>query len=275
MGSKNRMKQSSIDDRVRAERVAHTENDVLSESYKLKDRFSHIWTYPSKARYDHQFKTYLSDLKGKTILDYGCGRGHASVDYWRQGANVYGIDISPSYIDDCKKLAKSVNHNVGSLNFQVMDAHKLDFPNNKFDIIAGNGILHHLDAHTALKEIYRVLKLGGRIILQEPLADNPLLKVFRLLTPKARTVDEKPFSQSDLNTLIDISLWESQCHYCGILEAPIAMLTSIIMPSRPQNVLLDTADRMERWIHKKGYLKAWNQYILFSLVKKEPANNSL
>ena len=269
------MKPGNIDERVKAEYRSHTEDDVLAESYKLKDRFGHIWTYPSRSRYNHQFKAYLSDLKGKTILDYGCGRGQASLEYLGQGANVYGIDISPPYIDECNKLAQSVVNSEGSFEFQVMDAHKLEFPDNTFDIVAGNGILHHLDAYTALMEIYRVLKPGGRVILQEPLADNVLLKLFRLLTPKARTPDERPFTQSDLDTLVDTRLWESESHYCGIIEAPVAMLTSIIMPKSPQNFLLNTADKMEKWIHKKGYLKAWNQYILFSLVKRKPVGNSL
>lgn len=262
------MKSKDIDERVKAEYLSHTEDDVLAESYKLKDRFSHIWTYPSRLRYDCEFKSYVSDLRGKTILDYGCGRGHAGLDYLAQGAHVYGIDISPPYIDECNKLAKAVVTDEGSYDFKVMDAHKLDFNDNTFDIVAGNGILHHLDAHTALLEIHRVLRPGGRVILQEPLADNPLLKIFRLLTPKARTPDERPFTGSDLNTLIDSELWESQSYFCGLIEAPIAMLTSILMPKRPENSLLIAADRLEKWINEKGYCKAWNQYILFSLIKR-------
>jgi len=268
------MSSRNIDERVKAELLSHAEDDVLAESYRLKDRFSHIWTYPSRQRYDREFKTYLSDLSGKTILDYGCGRGHASLEYLRQGAYVYGIDISPPYIDECNELAQTAVTDKGSFNFQVMDAHKLDFKDNTFDIVAGNGILHHLDANTALIEIHRVLKPGGRVILQEPLADNPLLKIFRLLTPKARTPDERPFTGSDLNTLIDSNRWRSQSHFCGLIEAPVAMLTSILIPKRPQNCLLNTADKLERWINDKGYCKAWNQYILFSLIKREPITNS-
>ena len=119
-----------------------------------------------------------------------------------------------------------------------------------------------------MDEIHRVLRPGGRVVLQEPLADNPLLKAFRLFTPKARTPDERPFSRSDLDTLIDTSRWESQSHFCGIFEAPVAMFTSIIMPKSPQNFLLNSVHKLEEWVNGKGYLKAWNQYILFSLVKR-------
>ena len=56
--------------------------------------------------------------------------------------------------------------------------------------------------------------------------------------------------------------------FCGILEAPVAMFTSIVMPKSPQNFLLNSAHKLEEWINKKGYFKAWNQYILFSLIKR-------
>ena len=39
--------------------------------------------------------------------------------------------------------------------------------------------LHHLDKLEAINSIYRVLKPGGRLVFKEPLADNPLLKIFR------------------------------------------------------------------------------------------------
>jgi ubiquinone/menaquinone biosynthesis C-methylase UbiE len=42
-------------------------------------------------------------------------------------------------------------------DFLVMAAHKLSFPDNSFDIVAGWSILHHLNAETAMNEIYCVL----------------------------------------------------------------------------------------------------------------------
>ena len=132
------MKSQDLEKPVRAEYLSHVEDDVLAESYKLKNRFNYIWTYPSKLRYDDKFKSYLTDLSGKSILDYGCGRGLASVEYLKQGAHVCGIDISPPYIDECNELAQAVTAESGSFNFRVMDAHKLDFPDNTFGIVAGN-----------------------------------------------------------------------------------------------------------------------------------------
>ena len=144
---------------------------------------------------------------------------------------------------------------------------RLDFPDATFDLVIGYGILHHLDADVALSEIRRVLKPGGRVLLQEPLADHPLLRLFRRFTPDARTEDEAPFSGAEVRRLTERPEWHTELAYCGVVEAPIAMLTSVLMPGAPQNALLALADRVERWLHRKGWLSHWNQYILFNMRK--------
>jgi len=155
-------------------------------------------------------------------------------------------------------------------DFYVMDAHQLSFDDSSFDLIVGFGILHHLNADVALKEIHRVLKPGGRVLLQEPLADNPLLKLFRVLTPKARTEDEEPFSGSAVKKLTSHELWDTELFYCGILEAPVAMVTSVVLPSSPDNWILRFSDRVETWLHRKEILLNWNQYICFNMTKRSP-----
>lgn len=83
-----------------------------------------------------------------------------------------------------------------------MDAHYLSLPDNSFDIVVGNGILHHLeDLNQVMHEIYRVLKPNGIAVFTEPLGMNPLLKIYRKLTPKYRTKDEKPFTEKELKNV--------------------------------------------------------------------------
>ena len=119
----------------------------------------------------------------------------------------------------------------------------------------------------ALAEIHRVTKPGGRVLFFEPLADNPLLKLFRVLTPNARTVDEVPFSKNQIGQIVDKHLWAPNFVYCGLIETPVAMFTSLIMPKNPNNYLLKAANRLETWTHKKRILLSWNQYILFDMRK--------
>ena len=262
------MQIEEIKNRVKREMEAHSECDVLAESAKIKQRFSHLENYPSKCRFWGRMDKLLQDLTGKIILDYGCGRGESSLKCLANGADkVYGIDISAVYIKNAKEKANEAGYPEERYLFQEMDAHTLQFPDDFFDLITGKGILHHLNVQIALDEIYRVLKPEGRVILQEPLSDNPLLKIFRFLTPKARTMDEKPLSRRQIQILKSNHLWLAEFSYCGILEMPIAMATSILIPKSPENWFLKAADKIEKWTHRKRILLTWNQYVLINLVK--------
>ena len=265
--------QTSLQDRIRREHDAHTVNDVLAESYRLKNRFAHILSYPSRQRLFAQVEVIIRGMHGKAVLDYGCGRGETSLQYLAQGAVLYGIDISPMYIAEASRKAEEAGFRPGQFQFRTMDAHALDFEDDTFDLVMGEGILHHLDADVALAEIHRVLKPGGRVLLLEPLADNPLLKIFRLLTPRARTEDEAPFTGKDIRRLVRSDRWASEIAFSGILEAPVAMITSILIPGRPDNCLLRVADRAECWMQARNLLLSWNQYVLFNLLKRNVAKD--
>jgi SAM-dependent methyltransferase len=73
-----------------------------------------------------------------------------------------------------------------------MGAEKLDYASDTFDTAIGFAILHHLDIELAIAELYRVLKPGGVAWFAEPLGTNPLINLYRRLTPQYRTEDEAP-----------------------------------------------------------------------------------
>ena len=148
-----------------------------------------------------------------------------------------------------------------------MDAHDLQFDEGTFDLVIGNGILHHLDLDVSTNEILRVLKPNGRAVFLEPLSANPLLMVFRWLTPKARTEDESPLSRNELNRFHNHSQWKVENTYCGIIEAPTAMLTSLLLRPYEDNYLLRAAHWLEQQANKARWLNPMNQYVLLNLVR--------
>lgn len=259
---------NSLQDRVERERAAHTEDDVLGRSAQLKDRFSHIWRYPALRRLLDTLEGHLSDLDGKHVLDLGCGRGERSLTLLERGATVDGIDISPVYIGQAEDEARAAGFPDARFTFIAGDAHHLPYDDASFDLVVGDGILHHLDLDAALGEVHRVLKPGGRALFREPLLDNPLLKLFRALTPKARTEDELPLSTSDLHQIEASDRWNVESSYCGLLSAPVAVVTSFVLRPFPNNVFLRAADRVEQALASRKSLHAKHQYVLLNLVRR-------
>lgn len=259
----NGQAEENIHQRVEREKLAHTEDDVLVKSHQLKNIFPHVTSSPTMRRFEDDFFKCLQNVHGLRVLDIGCGYGEQSLRLLEGGALVCGIDISQNYIDSLLNKVKEGGYQPDDYDFRVMDAHNLDIPDASIDLVVGRGILHHLDLEVSLKEIQRVLKKGGRAVFQEPLSANPLLRFFRFLTPQARTMDEKPLSPENL-TMIE-NTWVSQSRYYGVISAPVAMVTSILLRPFRNNFLLRWAEWAElkanrlRWVHK------YNQYVLLDL----------
>ena len=134
---------------------------------------------------------------GADVLEYGCGPGSHSYFVAEHGAdNVVGIDISPVGID--KAAAEAKKRGLENISFRVMDAERLEFADNSFDLICGSAILHHLDLERAYAELSRVLRPTGSALFVEPLGHNPVINLYRNLTPSLRTVDEHPLLFRDL-----------------------------------------------------------------------------
>ena len=126
-------------------------------------------------------------VPGKRVLDYGCGNGDDVIFAVEQGATeAFGIDISAVSIANATK--KAADKGLASrAKFVVMDAEKLGFPDDFFDVVIVYGVLHHMEFEAAMGEIARVLKPGGAAICTEALAHNPVIAWYRRRTPELRT----------------------------------------------------------------------------------------
>lgn len=132
---------------------------------------------------------------GTTLLEYGCGDG-IDPKLHSLGCQLYGIDISKEAIHKARQKTCSVG-----VLYSVGDCHATEFPSDIFDCVTGNGILHHLDLRKALEELARITYDDGICVFTEPLGHNPLINLFRWLTPKLRSPDEHPLMRSDLQLM--------------------------------------------------------------------------
>jgi ubiquinone/menaquinone biosynthesis C-methylase UbiE len=134
---------------------------------------------------------------GARALEYGCGDSSYAVKLSQWGARVTAIDISDEAIEETRKRLAEFGF-LNQTDLIRMNAEELDFPDESFDLVIGRAILHHLDLERAYAAIARVLRPGGAAIFLEPLAHNPLINLYRRLTPHLRTEDEHPLTMRDL-----------------------------------------------------------------------------
>jgi len=117
-------------------------------------------------KYELKILRSMTSIKdARRVLEIGCGNGNGIklIKKYFSPEHIVGIDLDDRMI----KLASKRNPDA-SISFKVMDASNLDFPDTYFDAVFDFGIIHHIpDYRGALKEIKRVLKPKGELILED------------------------------------------------------------------------------------------------------------
>ena len=224
---------SIVDSRYEREKEFH--NAESDQRWTAVSRF-----YETAAGSLGRYRQLLMErCRGRTVLEYGCGEGESALELADYGAIVTGIDISSRRIEDARELAAG-RENVA---FDVMNAEDLSFDDESFDLICGMSILHHLNLDVALAEIARTLKPGGEALFLEPLGHNPVVNLYRRLTPQFRTPDEHPLVMSD---------FELGRRYFNHVDIEFFHLTSLFaVPFRRFSFfprVLATFDRLDRGV---------------------------
>jgi 2-polyprenyl-3-methyl-5-hydroxy-6-metoxy-1,4-benzoquinol methylase len=133
----------------------------------------------------------FGDLAGKRVLDYGCGAAEGGVYLAKLGAKVVGVDVSAGMLETAQRLAK---HHGVDIETRRVEQDGIPADSNEFDLVYGNGVLHHVDLKFARPELARVLKPTGTGCFIEPLSYNPLIDAYRHIADTIRTEDEKPLT---------------------------------------------------------------------------------
>jgi 2-polyprenyl-3-methyl-5-hydroxy-6-metoxy-1,4-benzoquinol methylase len=158
-----------------------------------------------KRRFTKEFQfRLLGDVKGRSILDVGCGYGSNAVLLAKLGATVTGIDISPKSIELAKKR-REINGVANSVELYCSPLETARIPGRTFDIIWGDNILHHLidDLDTLLANLVQLTRPGGLLVFNEPVNLNHRLRRIRLMLPiyTDATPDERPLEQREIEIL--------------------------------------------------------------------------
>jgi SAM-dependent methyltransferase len=195
----------------------------------------------------------LGDVHGRNVLDLGCGHGMAAVLLARRGAVVTACDLSTGYLAEASARARA---NEADVQFVLADGHRLPFADRSFAAVWGHAILHHLDVPTAARELRRVLRPGGVMVLCEPWGGNPLVRFARRWLPypdKGRTADEEPLGRRHTRQLAEV-FQDVEIEGFQVLGA----LRRFGLPAS-----LQTAD--ERMLRQFPVLRRFGRYVVIRL----------
>jgi glycosyltransferase involved in cell wall biosynthesis/ubiquinone/menaquinone biosynthesis C-methylase UbiE len=140
-------------------------------SHAVKDAAPHTREWFLKAE-RYRYGTYAPWMRatmefdahrGHEVLEIGGGMGTDLAQFAQNGARVTDVDLSSGHL----KLAKE-NFAARGLDgrFFVQDAESLVFDDNSFDLVYSNGVIHHTpNSYQVVREMWRVLKPGGRVIV--------------------------------------------------------------------------------------------------------------
>ena len=133
----------------------------------IMDRYQEAW----ESLYSGQSRpwrgvadiAWMSVSAGDRVLDLGCGNGKTSAALIERGADVTGIDFSPSAVESCKRIFGEKG------TFLEADVRSLPFADGSFDIVVSVHVIEHVpesDISKASEEIVRVLRTGGTLYLR-------------------------------------------------------------------------------------------------------------
>lgn len=143
----------------------------------------------------------MGDLRGKRVLDVGCGDGGNAMLMARFGARVTGIDISSRSIALCKRRAE-LDGIAESTRFICSPLETADLLEGSFDIIWGDGVLHHLipELDGVMRKLVSCARPGALFVFSEPVCLSPLMRKLRKRLPihTDATPNERPLERPEL-----------------------------------------------------------------------------
>ncbi len=203
---------------------------------------------------------------GRIFLDYACGDGRYAILAAKGGAKLaIGIDISAVSVTQAKQQAEREGVSANTYFVQA-DAEDTKLPASSIDRVICSGMLHHLDLPRAFSELKRVLRPGGKILAVEALAYNPLIKLYRALTPLLRT----QWESSHILNLKDLRFAEKFFEVGNIRYWHLSSILATYAKG-----LLPALNALDGLLTKIPYLQRMAWMFSFELTKPDDKNIAL
>jgi len=110
--------------------------------------------------YQKYIDALVPDALDVPVLDVGCGVGQVVAALFQLGVTAHGVDVSHPNIEQARKHSDLC---------QIYDGKKLPFPDGEMGVVGAFNVLEHVEEPEAfLKELVRVTKPGGKIVVSSP-----------------------------------------------------------------------------------------------------------
>jgi arsenite methyltransferase len=158
--------------------------------------------------------TYLELKSGERVLDLGCGRGKETIEAARhigKQGYVWGLDLTPRMIEAATENAKT--EGLDNIEFLIASMDQIPLSENSLDAVMSNCAINHVeDKLQVYREIYRILKPGGRFVVSDIMTEAPL--------PQA--IKEDPEAIADcFGGAITIAEYEEALKEAGFLSVEV------------------------------------------------------
>jgi 2-polyprenyl-3-methyl-5-hydroxy-6-metoxy-1,4-benzoquinol methylase len=209
---------------------------------------------------------HLGDVRGRRILDLGCGTGFLSSLLAANGALVDAFDVSEKSLDIARWRA-GISGVADRIHFHCAPAEALGMEDARFDGACGIFVLHHLDLTLAAPELARVLRPGAPAAFIETSAGSRALMLARRLVTgrlgieKASSADESPIGPAELAVLGESFGSSVKLHHPETLFFRMLGYVPPLHRRPAQRVLAG----MDHALHRISPFRQWSYYAVVSL----------
>lgn len=194
--------------------------------------------------------------KDDVLLDIGCNDGLFLSRAAPRCRSAWGIDID-------QELLRRASTSYPNIGFRYASADRLPFPDGSFSVISMLDVLEHLpDAKAALREVDRVLRPGGRLIISVPhkgtfgFVDAQRSSLFAagrrtLLGKRDEVLEHRHFLLQEVSDLLGPEYTIDHLHYGGLLIFPLCGYALMLT----DGLGLEKASRMFRVLEDKDFLR--------------------
>jgi len=187
------------------EKVGREQRAILQYNQDLNDMGGYIYTSANVCKSMKIFNrratqaiSHLLDMKGKSVIDIGCGDGTYTVELVTVMGAIASVGIEPS--DAWKFGQKKYGHYEPTVRICQGSAYSLDFADKHFDVSIMRGVIHHLD--DPLKALQEMSRVATNVFLLEPNGYNPVIKLLEILSPYHRAHGERSYAPAKLRRWI-------------------------------------------------------------------------